>query len=1710
MVHFVVRCLSGNPGLDPAAWVPVPGFGRTWTARGPDIPPIPEGRWRREFGAELEDLPGREIRRRYELLPCPPTAIPIGRNQVGEEIREADGLRWIVDGSTEGGSWRGAETAHPPARALRFGARRAWRDLADHIVNQASRGQLSLSDDELSTLAARLVDPGRRPSFQPWTRDAVESRELLISELRAGVLVPAVEAARPLWAEATALERAIPALSRATGGDPSLAVAAATAAVAGALRQASLQGSERDAAWSGLFGGTGSGSRVIDGRRLSVLAAASEFSDGVNSDAGRITCLLPGDPDQPDIEHALREAGRQRGLEAILHLPPEVLPDEAGGLTLVAAGGRRPAPLADPPPQAMRVIRGEVRSDLRRWLDEALRGRSRLAGEVDSDSAFRQAPYVPLSRIGQPRCTIARSHQVAASEAGRRLVGRRGPVDRFVAGLLGTDEEGLADRYSPEQVDAIAMAEDAHLRGRAFLLADQTGTGKGRAAAGMATAWLRRSPAHRVVYVTVGNVPGDVVRDLRATGALEETGRPLLLGSSMPELEDTDTPGAAERANIHGSRGLPDGTRFVVCSYSSLNRAAAGDADRTEAERRAAEWFVEVANDPAVMVILDEAHNAVNPASNLGRTIRSGIQGAGRVAFVTATAMRSTEGADLYRRLMPAPLRSPHNFEAIQRSLDAFGETAQESFVVMLTEDGVMLRRDHDTGLVPYRVDTPSEAEDAFNREVMAAVAAVAERMLELNQEVRRWYVAARAPLEDRAELGGQAAMQARRQLESMMTGGFGGPLDQIARAVLVTLKIPQVVRLAATELNERNRKPMIAMSSTAGGFLRRIHNREIPLGDRFPAGGRPLDLRDFILQAAARVTYLKGLADVGQLNGIPIDGDSLDLRVHSDEVAGAWVRLRQAIEAIPAGLPVSPVDALRDALADAGITSGEITGREHQVDARGEIVRREIPPKHEVAAAYNSGELDVLLYNAAGGTGASYHASPDFADQRPRTILQLELPLDVLQHLQSLGRGNRFDQVALPEFVTCSTDTVPEQRLLAANNRKLRRCGAILDGDRDHPAVARGVPDIFNALGEEACRSVIRSDRGLAARLDLDGDRRQQQLAKSIFTRALLLPRAEQERVFDLIVAEYEALLEAAESRGDSPLKVPSLDGYVEIAATEPWHTGNEALGAGDDSDGPDSAFSRPLQLSTGIWRRPPGLPASAVRAAVLDAAETGDGGGAAAVASGRDLGARWEQVSGNMGGFRLRDLVELLETFEPGRILTSGNGPESVEHLVAVEYLPAERFIADHPYGHRFRCIGPGDGGIHILSAAQLLEDGFRPMRRNILDDDVSWLTGLFDMQARTGRQQAVQMLTGDMLSVGGAIGDRGSRSYRVCTFVDQTGRSRRAAVNSAPIRDLDLRKLPFRLSASSVVDAAVDHHAARFHGSGLRGISRGMAIAPRAGQERTDGKARANAGQRSWLINLSCADEGNPVLNVTLPSLARRMRDSFWSVGTGPEIFRAAAGHDYSDIVIGKATVRNRVAASFRLSDPEEAAKARRLCALLDNHPATDLLAPGPMRGWWRERGVHLARDRKLSFGEMEDPAGGLSGALERGMNSGRTGRAVRADWPGGEVVLEALPDNDRAGAVVSLPAFDRRNEDFWAGEDGRRIWEMVFKSAAMPDRPPQTARPQTVFLSGPEALELAGLIDRRAVENGWDRSACAAGRPSGPQPGRGRERQVEMTA
>lgn len=1175
-------------------------------------------------------------------------------------------------------------------------------------------------------------------------------------------------------------------------------------------------------------------------------------------DQGQSLMIIPGKADAEHVDRIRHDIGRQFSLECVAEITSSVATgrQDEEPVTLMSFGARRPEPLDALPQAAMRTFPVMTADDLRNFEREVLRARNRIKDfhegievaaegrDNDRENNVRQRPYQALSRSSEPFTMLPVALEGAttiALDRVRRDFDEKGGVDAVVAYGLGRSIEVISDHLTAEQVDAVAMRTHAASRGRGFLLADQTGIGKGRSLAAMAASEMRHSGKKVLYFTESGQINvRDVVRDLVGVGvkpvdaqsnsAQEGETRIAFLSrgshftferqdqatGEMMESEITSMKSKACKAMMESGVWIEEAD-MIITTYTQFNFR--------EDDPKSA--FLD-AVDENTLLVFDESHNALNPRSNAGRNLRALISrvGSENVIFGTATFARSSLGLDLYAPLLPAAMPADF-FEGLSDG----GEVALESFSTMLAQDGVLLRRDHDLSSIEFHVSLPDDARMQAYQEIMDGFSPVVEAMIDTSSAIGE-YMGRAQSLETRrlinAGLSPQAARAATNEMNQYSIG-VGAPLSNLARIAMNAIKVDQLVDQALEEIRE-GRKPLITFHSTNAALLMEVSkDDEGKLSPERMAAAAGLTLRDQIHRIHESIYRIR------------LDGNMVDARDQYPDVAEMHGRVQEMIRAIPADLPVSPIDAVIERLEAHGIAVGEISGR-NLCYRDGQVKRREGRDRKATIDAFNDGTLDVMIYNAAGSTGGSFHASADFKDQRPRTMLEFEPPLDPIKYVQGLGRGNRFGQVAKPRVTSVVTGLTPEMRIMQQRNNKLRMLGASIDGNRSHPMLIDDVPDLLNKVGDAATRSVLMAMPAMARRLgfpefaeasrddetavgndDADtgsgGKLAIDSLANKVLSRSLSLSAKDQGDLVQRIQVEFDALIEELDSRNANPLRPKQLEGVIKIRDT--------GLFSGDsdtDTELDKSAFTAPLYMSTGVHSYSEKAWSGEK---LLDEVEKSQR------LYGVDGFSRWaERLEQNLpaimraylptgvsieaaledpaavGGrlahrhSRITDLKWLLENMKPGVAMRypSFDDLEGENQWVIVSMSPPrEAFLFDTPAAYRVSVISAGETRPVLVSLGRIMQNSM---------DRIHFSPGLsegvherfmadFDRQAEVTRKLPVQILSGNILA---AIQE--SRRHDLGTvslYTDDEGHMHRGIVVARG--KVDLQKLPVPIPSGDV---------------------------------------------------------------------------------------------------------------------------------------------------------------------------------------------------------------------------------------------------------------------------------------------------------------------
>lgn len=815
------------------------------------------------------------------------------------------------------------------------------------------------------------------------------------------------------------------------------------------------------------------------------------------------------------------------------------------------------------------------------------------AGNEPDDAAYAftpvnafQARYEPASRAGEPIATIPLNMAAATKAALARVVREKGDIDEWVSERLGWDVDTMARHLSPEQIDATALALFAAERGRGFILADQTGLGKGRILAALARA--AALDGRRIVFLTEkANLFTDFWRDVRDTDSEEVLGTPFLVNEGS-KIVDPEAPGAptlhaaprkADAQRAIRAKTLPDGCILTMATYSQFSRKGTLKSA----------FLRDVAE--GAFVICDESHNAVGD-SNTSEAIAAALGVSYASTYSSATFARNAENMAAYASVLPPSLATGNVAEILR----AGGQPLQEALSQMLAEDGVLIRREHDLSNLRIEVHDDAEREER-NKAYADALAPILARMARLARIVD-------AAAEEKNDENGvvvegqetQAAKKAAR--ERWYTANFGARLSAVLRQFVTALKVDQCVDKAVEALRQ-GMKPVIVIEGTMEALMRELAADDGGAGDYEAAdlgqmdlvglmdpdadedddaGPRPPDFRNALALMLDRVTTLSVKRPGADPEKIPVD---------RPDIVNEANEIRELIIGFP-DLPLSPIDDVRDRIEAEGkrlFEAGEIPAPwvADEISARGMRVRdgAYVPmpsrDRNGIIAAFNSGMSHALVVTRAGSTGLSLHASERVADQRKRRMIELQIPSNVVERVQFWGRVNRRGQVCEPDFLTLSTGLPFEMRMLAMQNRKVAELSANVTASADS-AAAMEVPDLLDSIGNEVCKRLLEDRPSIAERMcigmriDPEAAEAELYFANKLLSRLVLLPSDLQDRVFAGVVSAYEDAVREMASKGAHPRKARELEGAWRVVSREVHEPG-------DPRDG--EVFGRPVNLT-------------------------------------------------------------------------------------------------------------------------------------------------------------------------------------------------------------------------------------------------------------------------------------------------------------------------------------------------------------------------------------------------------------------------------------------------------------------------------------------------------------------------------------------------
>ena len=770
-----------------------------------------------------------------------------------------------------------------------------------------------------------------------------------------------------------------------------------------------------------------------------------------------------------------------------------------------------------------------------------------------------QTPYVPRSARKDEGVLIPSNMAQPTQDALNRLEDAVGDIDEFARKELGYEStEALHNALMGLQVDSVATAIYQIQQGKAAVIADQTGIGKGRQAASIIR-WAARNGMTPVFVSRQPSLFTDMYGDLADIGTDDVA--PFILNSDAwvsgtdGEKLFSNKPSAHRAAiqSIVDNAALPQGRNALFMTYSQINTA--------NLQRQAL-----MALAPNAVFVLDESHNAAGD-SGTGDFMISVLKEARGVTYLSATYAKRPDNMPLYFKTDIGDAAA--DSEGLADAMAAGGLPLQTVVSNNLVKAGQMFRRERS-----YDGVSIASTFDTANRQLHERLSDEATEALRAIVSADKMFHSVFVKSMDKAlkAEGSKVQDNAGNQVSAgVQHTEFSSVVHNFVRQMLLGLKAQTAADEAIASL-KRGEKPIIAVENTMGSFLSEYAaQNNINQGDSLGA----FDYRTVLSRALERSRVINVVLPTGDKSKQNIPLSQLDPITRK-----AYDHAQEVIDRLAIDIPVSPIDWMRAEIARAGFSVAEITGRDMAVDysnprkpVLSAIDLTEQRDKVASTRRFNGGELDALILNVAGSTGISLHASEKFADQRQRHMIVAQAAGDINIFMQMLGRVHRTGQVRLPKYTILSVDLPTEKRPTAVLSRKMKSLNANTSSNTES-ATSVKTADILNKYGDQIVNQYLADNIELARQLGVDdlisadGERVTDDIARKATGRLALQPIEVQRAFYEDVEAQYDALIEYLNKTNQNDLEPRTFDFDAKEVRTEILFDGpNKATPFGEDA---------------------------------------------------------------------------------------------------------------------------------------------------------------------------------------------------------------------------------------------------------------------------------------------------------------------------------------------------------------------------------------------------------------------------------------------------------------------------------------------------------------------------------------------------------------
>ncbi|MBS1981685.1 MAG: strawberry notch C-terminal domain-containing protein [Bacteroidetes bacterium] len=770
-------------------------------------------------------------------------------------------------------------------------------------------------------------------------------------------------------------------------------------------------------------------------------------------------------------------------------------------------------------------------------------------------------PYIPASQVcNSLDVDTPDSMGYEIHQALKKLKVVVGNVEVYVQKKLGfSSQTELCKSLSAEQSDAVALAiYNIEQRGQALIVGDQTGIGKGRIAAAMVR-YGRQQGMHPIFITEKPNLFSDLYRDLKAIGS--ESLKPYIVNArdSKTHVKDEDgnvvyeALGADAQKKIIDSGNLPKEFDYVMLTYSQISGGEINKRGEIVGKSPKGSWVQHIAKGN--IIVMDEAHNA-SGESNTGKILQDIIRETKGVTFLSATFAKRPDNMPIYA-MKTAMSEANMSKNALVEGIERGGVALQEVLSAQLVQHGQMIRRERSFEGIEVNYITLDE-KAAEHKAISDNITQIVRDIIAFQKDFIDIEVDSLDKIAAKTNTGSNIEKRKGTKGAGVDSTPYFSKVFQVVNQMLFAIKADAVAERAIQRLKE-GKKPVIAFSSTMGSFIESLTDVD----------GQSKNEDGTKINADFATVLQKGLDGVLRYTERDETGKSVHKKFEitdlSEEAQTEYKKIAAKIRSVSSGIVISPIDLVKKKLVDAGYRVAEVTGRKLEVELKlgkekniGLIKTRKREFANDAFRKFQNNEVDVLMINQSGSTGASAHALPTKNVPREqvkqRVMLLLQAELDINTEVQKRGRINSTGQIYKPIYDYVFSAIPAEKRLMMMLQKKLKSLDANTTSNQKQSEAVLSVDDFLNKIGDRVVTTYLKDNPTINTLLDdplglsessADNGNNtvMEDAAHRVSGRVAVLPTDTQEKFYSAILKMYREEVEYLKQIDEYDLEVDVLD---------------------------------------------------------------------------------------------------------------------------------------------------------------------------------------------------------------------------------------------------------------------------------------------------------------------------------------------------------------------------------------------------------------------------------------------------------------------------------------------------------------------------------------------------------------------------------------